>query len=96
MKNLSTVFRFEFLEMAKKRSTIISTLVITMILVAMTFVPSLFLNKSSSDNTSTTTEPETYETLGVVVDDTSIHAPVFKALPGIHVYSSETKTKRSS
>ncbi|CAM4189879.1 ABC transporter permease [Erysipelothrix aquatica] len=95
MKNLSTVFRFEFLEMAKKRSTIISTLVITMILVAMTFVPSLFLNKGSSDNTSTTTEPETYETLGVVVDDTSIHAPVFKALPGIHVYSSETALKEA-
>ena len=50
MSNLKTIFSFEFMEMIKKKSVTISTLIITIVLFGVTFVPRILNSELDTDN----------------------------------------------
>ena len=50
MSNLKTIFSFEFMEMIKKKSVTISTLIITIVLFGVTFVPRILNSDLDTDN----------------------------------------------
>lgn len=50
MSNLKTIFSFEFMEMIKKKTVTISTLIITIVLFGVTFVPRILNSELDTDN----------------------------------------------
>ena len=49
MSNLKTIFSFEFMEMIKKKSVTISTLIITIVLFGVTFVPRILNSNTAGE-----------------------------------------------
>lgn len=75
MKKLKTVFNFEFYELIRKKSLIITTLIIALILLAVTFIPriiSFFENKKSDSQDGSGNVEEFFQDVIIISEDEEI------------------------
>lgn len=91
MRNLKTVFDFEFATLAKKRTMRVTTLILMVVILAITFIPR-FINMSDSGNESASPSVSVvFPDSGYVIADASLEAALISSrlLDGAHQYSDQ-------
>lgn len=96
MKQFKTVFTFEFLEMARKRSVIITTAIMALILFGATFVPVLLGDDEVVDNGDQNVEVEPsnmFEHIGFVLDGHYIEETIKATFGNVKILASNEDAK---
>lgn len=93
MKKLQTVFTFELTEMLKRKTIIISTIIIAVIGLALTFVPTLLFNEEAPPTNSGNVEETITLNLGIAIDKNSSNTDLESYLvqiPGVEIFENES------
>lgn len=86
MNKLKTVFKFEFLEMLRKRSVKVTTLILCIAVLLMTSVPtiqSVFMDEKSDETQTSEVVPEERNEWGFIFEDNSVDKEKFTVLLGL-------------
>lgn len=95
MSKLKTVFTFELAEMLKRKTIIMSTIIIAVIGLALTFVPALLFNDSEADQGDTQNDAVTLN-LGIALDssvDNSTIQQYISNIQGVEIIENESTLK---
>lgn len=86
MNKLKTVFKFEFLEMLRKRSVKVTTLILCIAVLLITSVPtiqSVFMDEKSDETQTSEVVPEERNEWGFIFEDNSVDKEKFTVLLGL-------------
>lgn len=92
MNKLRTVFTFELSEMVKRKTIIISTIIIAVIGLALTFVPTFLFNDDTPPTSGGNVQEEIRLNLGIAIDENSANSELKAFLvevPGVELIENE-------
>lgn len=96
MNQLKNVFTFEFMEMLKRKTVVISTVVIAVVGFALTFAPRLLGNDSSNES-SYDNDYSVYLNSGIVIDNDELKdvRALFSKIEGVVILENEEAIEKA-